>query len=442
MTCCLLSAAPWKQLWIDEFLHFAFGAYDSAGEAWRVFRMSLHLINHNQTGAYIMADYALLRIFGASALWLRLPSLLSGVLLFAAAMHLLEQWRLPAVWRLGGALALFTQPVLMDFVSEARPYLPLAAAVVATLAYYSSDGAVRRRWDGRLLGVLGILGGALVHPYFSVYWLFAGVFTFVHAAAEGRLRPTFRAFVVHCDPWLSVIGVTVYFGLAWATWLNRGPLFHLDPYQWIGAAPGAVRECFLQSHFGFLTRYRPVVLALALFGAGWSLTPAGRGMRSAVIGALALLVAGCLLSAWVSLQAAGLNYWILPRQWVASIALMPLAATWLAWSVSRAGGRRMALVVAAVCVGFVGRQAIRAARNDLRRYAVWIREPAAPAPPSAAPAHGPRPTTNDGWVALANANCAAGGRVWPVFREFYPLEVPAKRAELFPTPPAAHPPGK
>src|SRR2546422_6396386 len=88
IVCLGLSLQPGKALVIDEFLHFAVGAYESTSEAWDIVRASIAGgINHGQTGAYMMVDYWLLRAFGANLFWLRFPSLLAGLLLYLAALH-------------------------------------------------------------------------------------------------------------------------------------------------------------------------------------------------------------------------------------------------------------------------------------------------------------------------------------------------------------------
>src|SRR6516225_1445984 len=61
-------------IWIDEFLHFAFGAMSSASEAWSAIVQSIGQFNFNQTGIYMLVDFWLLKLFGASAFHYACPA--------------------------------------------------------------------------------------------------------------------------------------------------------------------------------------------------------------------------------------------------------------------------------------------------------------------------------------------------------------------------------
>ena len=76
-------------IWRVRFLHFALGALPGGGDAWQVIRETVLTFNFNQTGIYMMADFWLLKLFGASAFALRLPSLLSAAWLLIAAASVL-----------------------------------------------------------------------------------------------------------------------------------------------------------------------------------------------------------------------------------------------------------------------------------------------------------------------------------------------------------------
>jgi hypothetical protein len=74
----LLHASLGRPIWFDEFLQFAFAADTSSNQAWNDIRQSIHGVNHNQTGVYMMLDYWLEKAFGANATVLRVPSILCG----------------------------------------------------------------------------------------------------------------------------------------------------------------------------------------------------------------------------------------------------------------------------------------------------------------------------------------------------------------------------
>lgn len=422
--CVLARVQPGKPLWIDEVLHFVLGAYGSVSEAWDVIRGSIGFTNHNQTGAYMFADYFLLRLFGASPFWLRFPSLVAGLILYGGALQLFAVWGLPRHWRFLGCLALFASEGVMSFVSEARPYLPLAAAAVATLAWYSTEPKDRKGFHVRFLGAAGVIGGALVHPYYPVYGVAACVLGYADRLAMGRIQVGRKAIAAHASPWLAAAGALCWIGLGAATWMVNRRVFDLDPLHWF-RADGIVGPRFAMSwvaaHFSFLVV--PKASWLAWFAAagliilGWG---AVRDKRREAVGPALLLVGGLALSAltiWLSWRA---RYWIAPRQWIASEAFVTLACVRLAFVLTPRRPARLdylPAILVAVCVGWNAWTAGRVAVREYREAAIVFSYPV-PARP-ARPAPDLASATNEEWVALANLNCTAGGSVWPVFRRFY-----------------------
>ena len=80
-----------RPLWIDEVLHFATGAM-SFSDVMRTVDYTTIEINHGQTGVYILLDWLFLQIFGASAVALRVPSLIaSGVLLWSSILFIRDR---------------------------------------------------------------------------------------------------------------------------------------------------------------------------------------------------------------------------------------------------------------------------------------------------------------------------------------------------------------
>jgi hypothetical protein len=157
-----------------------------------------------------------------------------------------------------------------------------------------------------------------------------------------------------------------------------------------------------------------LVLAYPLLPRRWR--PELRRLVPPLLLALAALAISATLS-WISYRH---HYWILDRQWIASLALMPIAVVWYLGELGRIADQRHPGLSGLLAVGCVAAfcetlhglvpQKIATLRQDANR-----REIAAPAASPTAVV----PTDNDGWVALANANIAAGGSVWPVFMKFY-----------------------
>lgn len=279
----VLSASLGRPIWIDEFLHFAFGGYDSAAEVWRTIRSTGLNVNFGQTGIYMMLDFGLLKAFGASALWLRMPSVLSAALLLYATVRLFRSEGHVFFWPLVAILVFFCRPDFMYYAGEARPYMPLAAAAVGVLAFYGLSPEQRKRWPAKLLGYASVIWGAAMHPYFSVYWLALACFTYWQRNADTS-RWSIRAFVAHCDPALVAVGAALYFLVGAATWLRGGPDLNLDPLQFM-SEQGLLRN-FDHRYFGIVHGYA-LLLLNGVFSAATLALPAVEAPEARRLGTVA-----------------------------------------------------------------------------------------------------------------------------------------------------------
>jgi len=418
-------------IWIDEFLHFALGALCGPGDAWQIIQQTVLSFNFNQTGIYMMADFWLLKLFGADALALRLPSLLSAAWLLVSTTTLFAVRGFGNLWRLVAVLAILAQRPLMNFAAEARPYMPLAAAVVGTLGFYLATPEERRAWI-YIVGVLSIGLGALIHPYFPGYWAAVICIGFMTALLERSSRPLAREFLRFCDLRLLVPGMAIYGTVGAMTWMRGAPALSFDPFQWVHRDV-LVPQFLDYSHLSFIFDFgtptsqlwlgprravvyamAALVLALTFLPRRWR--PEVRRLVPPLLLALSSLVISAVLS-WISYRH---HYWILDRQWIASLALMPIAVVWYIGELGRIADQQRAglsVLLAAGCIVVFcaelkvsASQKIATLREDANRPSSAALEPSSTAP---------TPTDNTGWVALANANIAAGGPVWPVFKKFY-----------------------
>jgi hypothetical protein len=413
-----------RAIWIDEFIQFALGSHRSTAEAWLTVSATTVTMNHGQTGVYMMLDYWLLQLFGASATALRLPSLLSAALMFWGGVALLRARGLGYAWQVLLVVAFFSNATLMYYVGEARPYLPLAAATVGTLAYYVTPPPLRQRLPARALGFLSITWGALVHPYFSLYWLAVFLFAYLVARSEGTVEKGWRAFFSDANMTLSALGVLLYFGIGALTWLRGGPSFSYDPFEWV-KRDRLVFEFVEVCHGNFLAG--PRVIMMSLFAAvpvGVAVLP--RRWRDPLRPLLApafLLVLALALSALIGWLSYRRHYWILHRQWVASMSLAVLAVVWLWAETARIANRAhralgfLVLLLAVACVAPRAWEVLRERRQAFQAYLATPPPPRGELTSLAEPAAAP--SDNDGWVALANANVRLGGPVWPIFRRYY-----------------------
>ena len=418
-------------IWIDEFLHFALGAFAGPGDAWQVIQQTVLSINFNQTGIYMMADFWLLKLFGADSLALRLPSLMSAAWLLVSTATLFAVRGFGNLWRLVAVLAILAQRPLMNFAAEARPYMPLAAAVVGTLAFYLVAPEDRRGWIF-IVGVLSIGLGSLIHPYFPGYWAAVIAIGFMTALLERSSRPQARAFFRFCGLRLLVPGMAIYGIVGAITWMRGAPALSFDPFQWVHRDV-LVRQFLDNSHLSFIfdfatptsqlwlgprrvVLYAMAALALALTFLPRRWRPALTGLIPPLLLALSSLVVSAILSS-ISYRH---HYWILDRQWIASLALMPIAVVWYMAELGRIADQQRAglsILLAAGCIAVFGAELKVSASEKIGilREDAKLRSSTALEPSSTVQV----PTDNAGWVALANANIAAGGPVWPIFKKFY-----------------------
>jgi len=418
-------------IWIDEFLHFALGAFCGPGEAWQVIRQTVLSFNFNQTGIYMMADFWLLKLFGPDAFALRLPSLLSAAWLLVSTTTLFAVRCFGNLWKLVAVLAILAQGSLMNYAAEARPYMPLAAAVIGTLAFYLAAPEERRGWIF-IAGVISIGLGVLMHPYFPGYWAVVICIGFMTSLFERRCVPGVRQFLIFCDFRLVVPGLATYGIVGAMTWMRGEPALSFDPFQWI-RRDALVPEFLDYSHLSFIFDFmtpadqlwfgprRVVLYVMTALVLAYPLLPRRwRPQLFRLVPPLLLALASLLTSATLSCISYRHHYWILDRQWIASLALMPVAVVWYIGELGRIADQQckgLSVLLAAGCVAMLCAvlyglvpQKIATLRQDANRRTIAAPEPN----PTAAV-----PTDNLGWVALANANIAAGGSVWAVFRKFY-----------------------
>jgi hypothetical protein len=414
-----------RPIWTDEFLHFAFGAFSNTNEAWQAIAKSISFINFSQTGVYMLVDFWLLKIFGASAFALRLPSLLSSGFMLLSAIIFFENKSFSLLWKIMLVLGFLAHNELMKFSSEARPYMPLAAAAVGLLAYYSTPCESRRRWVS-LLGLASVLLGALFHPFFPVYWVGILIFLYGVSVVEKKTSLSVRGVAQFSNPWLVALGIIVYAVVAELSWLPRRADLGFDPFEFVHKEDFI--KVFAWAHFdfiipiykgyGFDSRIIPPLLMLAVAAVYPFLPTRWRDRIQPILPPVALLVLALGLSLLLSYLSYLSHYWILYRQWIASMALVVIAIVWFFAEVARQislHSRLFGLAVVAVLLCVFSVTIIRIIPSRSSELLPLARRDVG----NLNGQEGPTPSGYVAWVALANQNIAAGGPVWTVFRRFY-----------------------
>jgi hypothetical protein len=392
-----------RPLWLDEYLHFVFGGFDSVGDAWTAVQGSTTNINHGQTGFYMMLDFALLKTFGANLFMMRIPSLLSGALLLFSAGLFLRRKNFGVIAISAAFLLLLAQPNLMYFTGEARPYMPMAASAMAALAYFSTDMHARTKTGMRVLIWGSMLWGALMMPYYVLYLPVITITAYLIARVNGE-QPKLLSFI---NLPLQITSVILGTGISALTWLRGSPTFSRDPWLIIRPLLDSVTAMQLIALL--------VLAALVVFVLWQGLVHSpnraatGKSYASSTLLILVMLGMAVVFSALSLSQ----SYWILPRQFVASQAIITLAVVWLLGSALLANPRKYATLATGVFALAVVLAAGRATLNQVSSLRDWENNGY---PIAGNPGDGLYQGIE---VEKANQNAIDGGPVRPEFTDFY-----------------------
>ena len=417
-----------RPLLYDEFVYFVAGAL-SFSEVLSVIQETTTNVNQGVTGAYLLTDWALMQVFGAADWALRLPSLVFGALFIVYSLTFLRHKSVGAYGLTLFPVFLITQELVVHYFGEARTYMPLAAATIGLLTYYSASPQWRTSRSGRATGWSAAIIGVLFHPYIALYWptvLLFGYWT-QHRGSH-RDASTVRSIVRWSNPPMVITGVIVFAAIAMATWARGRANAFVDPFNFL---PGPLPvEILVQNLYAFRPLAVAAVSAAALIvTAGALLARQPRSTRrettTALIQPAVLFVVAFVLSLIVSLSSIVADFWIFPRQWIASTALAAIAIFWAgcvlyqhAASISTARGITVAIALSAAtviaAVGVVVHQV-----TDLRNWNT--REPASQPDRADLAQNLARvgALTDAEWMEYAQVNVDQGGHVWPEFRSYY-----------------------
>jgi len=425
-----------RPIWIDEFLQFAFGALPNLETALRLASDTASGVNHGQTGTYFIINYLSLNALGANYMVLRWPSLLAAFIMLLYAVYFLREKGAELYWQVAVLLAYASQVALMYYAGEARSYMPLAAATVGVLCYYSIPVRERTNAVPRLIGWSAVLIGVTMHPYFALYW--PALILFSYFTMNGRYSPKsgLHKFLVFANPALLIGGFSLVGLIGVATWLRPQPEFQRDPFEGLRDS-GGFAATLAQTHLQLLPAMSPalsiaVLAALLISIVGILMASANRvaGKPSETNGVknllppLVLILLALALSSVLSLISLSNSYWILPRQWVASLALVPVGLVWLLFEVTkslRLTHNSLARIFAVASVALILTFGVNRLWNQLQvtqSEIIQFNEWQASAVLGKARTK-PQPTTNEEWTILANNNVIVGGEVWPELAAYY-----------------------
>ena len=312
--------------------------------------------------------------------------------------------------------------------------MPLAAASVGITAYYYSPTHLRKRLYIKSIGWGSVVLGSLMHPYFSLYWCALFCTGYLHRINNNFQRITLSTIVDHLNPVMFLTGITIYFGIGSLSWMQGSPdfqsdLFRMDPFQWVKLSQ--FPRLFFWNHFEFIHFAVIVKVILALFcliPIAWLFVPS-RNKKNfhPLLSPIILFFISIILALLISYISYLRSYWIINRQWIASIALVPIATVWFAGELARLANSRHWILGFSVMLVFTLLITLPAIiqinRNLYKSKEIAIikrrQNESYKLPPINQLEQLKHSDGHEVFVPLANKNIQIGGPVWPYFKYYY-----------------------
>jgi hypothetical protein len=420
--------SSWRRpIWTDEATHFVWGANPVSLTTVLKIIESTHQLQHGQTGIYLLLNQVSLNWFGASALVLRAPSLLAAVLLCLAAAYFMRVRQFSFAWQVLAVLAMGALSYVMYFAGEARPYMVLAASVAGVLVYYAGTNATGYPEPSvalQFVGFTSILCGILNHAYFGLYWICLATLAYLWQESQQGSKLSAKSLWRFTGPRLILLGLVTWGALGLATWMRPNPRGAVDPFEF--QARENLVKIFVDAHFNFVWPFPFVAITFLATMATVVALLVIRQTRNPIIAPLwmpiSLVGLAGALTFVLSLASYFSSYWILSRQWIASMALIPIAFVWffaiLSRQISQIGKPVLPVVVflvAAIPVALAFGERVNTQIKRLEEYAVAYNN--IDVPTGTLTEEIKRQLwTELGWGAT-NVNIKVGGPVWEVFRQ-------------------------
>lgn len=434
----LLFAGWYKPIWIDEYLQFALGGMDLSDAIQTIWDTTGDGVNWGQTGTYFFANYALESLFGANLFVIRLPSILAAVALLGSAIIFLRLNGISRTWQFILLFFFLSQPSLMDYAGEARPYLPMASFAVAALTYYRIPFDHRTSWWARLIGVYAFLIGAVFHPYWIFFLTLTLLFSYWHYLFADSRQGSWSLLRKFVNIRFLLPGLALYIIIALLTWLKGQSGFQADPYQFMQSTTGFVSTIF-STHFSIFFLPDTFDSSIPPVFSGWLLPSRALALlvpllftaialfcgscRKELLPPLVLLYVALFSTAVLSALSYIQEYWILQRQWLAGMALTTVAIVWFLGTLAmhlQLRNRVLGHSFLTVVLLFSGVAALRSVSHGLQaideRRVVWSEFYSESRTPQELIE---LVQENGDWVYLGNVNISRGGPVWPEVSGYY-----------------------
>ena len=332
-----------RPIWIDEYVHYSWGVFPDRFDS--VKRIIAPIIDgsaevyYASSWTYYLSDVVLLSAFGASSMALRLPSLIAGFVLIYCCCRVIRAAGFGFLWQMLVICALAAQSVLMYYSGEARPYMPLAASVMVVVLYYTTiyyEGASSNLL--RTFTLLAVITGSISHLYFFPYLVgLSLLFLGLQILSSGWPR-SFLGLIRQIHAPLLWTSMSL-FVITQARSVLGSQSSGYDPYVWVEGNIFGLFKTLADIHLQFLPLPAlgslAIIASLLFVGLILVVVPRYRKTGATLLPPVGLAILGILMSGIISLLSLVGHYEIIPRQWSASIAMMPLAFVWFLASVAR-----------------------------------------------------------------------------------------------------------
>jgi len=232
---------------------------------------------------------------------------------------------------------------------------------MAALAYFSTDRETRATRGMRILGWGSMIWGALMMPYYVLYLPVIALTALLIAKVNGE-RPNFIKFI---NLPLQITSVILGTGISALTWLRGSPSFQRDP--WLNIRP-LLDSLTAPQLIGLI--FIGALIVFTLWQGLIHSTNRAKLEKQLVSSALLILVmiAMSILFAALSLSQ---SYWILPRQFVASQAIITVAIIWMLASAVRANPHKYKTALSVFFAVAIALVASRATINQIDSLRDW-----------------------------------------------------------------------
>ncbi len=231
---------------------------------------------------------------------------------------------------------------------------------------------------------------------------------------------------------LLLVGTSVYAVIGVLTWMRGKATAEVDPFNFL---PGPVPIEIVAQNLYFL-RSSPTVIVATVVLAGAPLVAAAiqraplRVLVGVSIPPMLLILLAFLLALFISLTTLVNDFWIFPRQWIASTALTALGGIWLVaeWWKGTSGDRRprtspvtreILVILSTVSLLTL---TVPSLVEQARRIQEWNDIPRSTSSNQAelrTRLDQGQTLTDSEWIAYAQVNIDVGGDVWPEFGRYY-----------------------